>query len=108
MNHIAGSLSLLALELYICIQWGTRLITALSEGSPSHRLRRIEQDWDSQKRRAENKEVSRESQARGYGEAGGEGLFFRAEPPNPSPTAARSPLPQVGEGYCQLIFRGQT
>ena len=36
----------------------------VSEGSPSHRLRRIEQDWDPQKRRAENKDVSRESQAR--------------------------------------------
>jgi len=32
------------------------------------------------------------SQGRGYGEAGGEGLFCSAKPADPSPTASRSPL----------------
>jgi len=47
------------------------------------------------------------SQGRGYGEAGDEGLFCSAKPADPSPTASRSPSPQAGEGYCQLIFRRQ-
>jgi A/G-specific adenine glycosylase len=57
------------------------------------------------------------SEARGYGEAGGEG-FLRAKPANPSPTATRSPLsPASGRGllstnifamrskYCRQSFK---
>ena len=61
---------------------GPQLITALPEGSSSHRPRRIEQDWDSQKRRAENKDVSRESQASpAAGCAGLNSAVTRRSPP---------------------------
>ena len=80
---------------------GPQLITALSEGSPSHRLRPIERRCDSQKRAAENKDLSSESQARGYGEAGGEGLLcsFRISQ-SLTHRFAVPPLPQAGEGRC--------
>ena len=49
------------------------------------------------------------SEGRGYGEAGGEGLSSSCKI-NESLTHrfAVPPLPQAGEGCCQLIFRRQT
>ena len=48
------------------------------------------------------------SRGRGYGEAGGEGLFCSCKiSESLTHRCAVPPLPQAGEGYCQLIFRGQ-
>ena len=48
------------------------------------------------------------SRGRGYGEAGGEGLFCsRKISDSLTHRCAVPPLPQAGEGCCELIFRGQ-
>src|SRR6516225_1234838 len=50
------------------------------------------------------------SEGRGYGEAGGEGSFswFKISESLTHPACGIPPLPQAGEGCCQLIFRRQT
>jgi hypothetical protein len=46
------------------------------------------------------------SEGRGYGEAGGEGLFASCQiSESLTHRFAVPPLPQAGEGCCQLIFR---
>ena len=48
------------------------------------------------------------AEGRGYGEAGGEGLFSSCKiRESLTHRFAVPPLPQAGEGYRQLIFRGQ-
>ena len=65
-------------SFYIWIHDGSQLTTALSEG-------------------------------RGYGEAGGEGFFSSCKiSESLTHRFAVPPLPQAGEGYCQLIIRAQT
>jgi len=65
-------------RFYIWIHSGPQLITALSEG-------------------------------RGYGEAGGGGLFSSSKISEALTLRfAVPPLPQAGEGCCQLIFHLQT
>ena len=49
------------------------------------------------------------AEGRGYGEAGGEGLFCRRRISNSlTHRYAVPPLPQAGEGCCQLSFGCQT
>jgi hypothetical protein len=49
------------------------------------------------------------SEGRGYGEAGAKALFSSCEiSESLTHRFAVPPLPQAGEGCCQLIFRGQT
>jgi len=76
---------------------GPQLITTLSKGSPSHRQHRIEQACESREGRIENKDLSCDSQARGYGEAGGEGLFSSSKS-IPHPPLRGPPSPASGRG----------
>src|SRR6516225_6424179 len=50
------------------------------------------------------------SEGRGYGDAGGEGLFssHRISESLAHPACGIPPHPQAGEGCCQLMFRRQT
>jgi hypothetical protein len=53
--------------------------------------------------------ITAPSEGRGYGEAGGEGLFSSSKISEPlTHRFAVPPFPQAGEGCCQLIFHLQT
>ena len=54
--------------------------------------------------------ITAPSEGRGYGEAGGEGLFSSCKTSDSltHPACGIPPLPQAGEGCCQLMFGRQT
>ena len=59
--------------------------------------------------RARPQLITARSEGRGYGEAGGEGLFSSSKISEAlTHRFAVPPLPQAGEGCCQLIFHLQT